>query len=335
MLAAKSEAHATGATLLFNAAHYALRPWPWILVGLASLVLYPDLDSLAHELPNVSPDMVRDDLAYPAALSRLPTGLLGLVTTSLVAAYMSTISTQLNWGSSYVVNDLWLRFIRPDANERELVTVGRVTTVILMVLAGALAFQIGSVYDGFMLLLKVGAGTGLIYILRWFWWRINATAEIVAMVASFALALGFFALGRTNPDWVLPDWMQFLIIVSATTCCWLAATFFGPKESADTLKQFYERTQPGGPGWKAVISRAQAEGELLEVSKKSNLKTELPFAGLGCLAIYSALFGTGLLLYGKIGECVIAGAICAICCIGLSLLWKSVISPPTNPPEGN
>lgn len=332
MLAAKNEAHATGATLLFNAAHYALRPWPWILVGLASLVLYPDLMSLSNELPNVSPDMVRDDLAYPAALSRLPSGLLGLVTTSLVAAYMSTISTQLNWGSSYVVNDLWQRFIRPNAGERELVMVGRLTTVLLMVMAALLAFQIGSVYDGFMLLLKVGAGTGLIYILRWFWWRINASAEIVAMVVSFLLAFVFFAIGKWSPELNLPDWLQFLTIVAITTFCWVAAALFGPSESQETLLRFYKRTQPGGRGWATVISYARSQGERIDCSEKSNLKPELIFAILGCIAIYGVLFGTGFLLYGRLTEASVAILGSFACCLGLRFLWQRVVLstiPPT------
>ncbi len=299
MLAAKNEEHATGATLLFNAAHYALRPWPWILVGLASLVIYPDLASLKEHLPNVSPDLLRDDLAYPAMLERLPAGLLGLVTTSLIAAYMSTISTQLNWGSSYLVNDLWLRFLRPGAGERELVAVGRVMTVVLMVCAGWLALQLGSVYDGFLVLLKVGAGTGLIYILRWFWWRINAAAEIVAMLVSFVLAAGFFYYGKYQPESALPDWLQFVWIVGVTTVCWILAAFFLPAESEATLRKFYQRTRPGGPGWKRVVDRAHADGELLDANVSWNMGRELAFVAAGCMAIYGLLFATGYFLYGR------------------------------------
>ncbi len=299
MLAAKDERHATGATLLFNAAHYAVRPWPWILVGLASLVIFPNLESLQTELPNVDPSLVRDDLAYPAMMQRLPMGLLGLVTTSLVAAYMSTLSTHLNWGSSYIVNDLWLRFLRPKASERELLLVGRCTTVLLMILAAFMALELGSVYQGFLVLLNVGAGTGLLYILRWFWWRINAAAEIVAMFVSFLLAAGFFYHGKYNPDWAIPEWQQFLVIVGATTSCWMAAAIFLPPESNATLRKFYRQVQPGGPGWRSVIMAAQRDGELTGCQTNWNLHWDLSFVVAGCVAIYGGLFLTGFVLYGQ------------------------------------
>jgi len=301
MLAAKDERHATGATLLFNAAHYALRPWPWILVALASLVVFPDRQSLEQALPAVDPSVIGDDLAYPAMLTRLPAGLLGLVAASLVAAYMSTISTQLNWGASYVSNDIWLRFIRPRATERELVAVGRVMTVVLMALAAYLAVQLQSVYQGFLILLKVGAGTGLIYILRWFWWRVNAAAEIVAMMVSFALAAGFFVMERAAPGTVPPEWQQFLWIVGVTTACWLAAAFCGPPESDATLERFLERARPGGPGWRRVLERARQAGRLAEVGGTWNLPVEIVFAIAGCVAIYGSLFATGHLIYGEYG----------------------------------
>jgi len=301
MLAAKDERHATGATLLFNAAHYALRPWPWILVALASLVVFPDRQSLEQALPAVDPSVIGDDLAYPAMLTRLPAGLLGLVAASLVAAYMSTISTQLNWGASYVSNDIWLRFIRPRATERELVAVGRVMTVVLMALAAYLAVQLQSVYQGFLILLKVGAGTGLIYILRWFWWRVNAAAEIVAMMVSFALAAGFFVMERAAPGTVPPEWQQFLWIVGITTACWLAAAFYGPPESDATLERFLERARPGGPGWRRVLERARQAGRLAEVGGTWNLPVEIVFAIAGCVAIYGSLFATGHLIYGEYG----------------------------------
>ena len=325
MLAARDERHATGATLLFNFAHYAIRPWPWILVGLTSLVLYPDLASLQQELPDVPLDLVRDDLAYPALLQRLPAGLLGLVTASLVAAYMSTLSTHLNWGSSYIVNDLWLRFLRPHASERELVAVGRATTVALMGLAAGLALQLGSVYDGFLLLLKVGAGTGMLYILRWFWWRINAWAEIVAMVASFAMAALFFLLDRVAPQAALPDWQQFLVIVGATTTCWMSAVWFLPAESPATLRRFYRQVQPGGPGWRTVVAEAQREGELPECSTKWNLPWDLSFVVAGCAAIYSCLFSIGLLLYGQWTSATVALTIAMTSTVALRCLWSRVV----------
>lgn len=315
MLAARDERHATGATLLFNVAHYALRPWPWILVALVSLVVFPDRAALEDALPAVAPALIGDDLAYPAMLTRLPAGLLGLVAASLIAAYMSTISTQLNWGASYVANDLWLRFLRPAAPERELVAVGRVMTVVLMVLAAFLAVQLGTVYQGFLVLLKVGAGTGLIYILRWFWWRVNATAEIVAMLVSFLLAAGFFVAERVRPGAVPPEWQQFLWIVGATTLCWLIAAWCGVPESDATLERFLARARPGGPGWRRVLERAHAAGRLTDLDGRWNVPVEVVFAIGGCVAIYGTLFGAGYLLYGQYGAAgaalaaTVAGAI--------------------------
>jgi SSS family solute:Na+ symporter len=315
MLAAKDEAHATGATLLFNIAHYAIRPWPWILVALASLVVYPDLESIRVQLERGGGDaavregLLKDDYAYPAMLQTLPPGLLGLVTTSLIAAYMSTISTHLNWGSSYLVNDVWLRFVRPAAPEREAVLVGRLATVLLMALVSLLALQLGGVDEGFEALLKVGAGTGLIYILRWFWWRVNALAEIVAMAVSFPLAAGLFLYGKAQPGVLPPDWVQFLIIVAVTTASWLAACFLAPAERDETLRSFYRRVRPGGPGWSAVLRRAQADGDLLDCDDRSNLGVELTFMLAGCLAVYGILFATGYTLYGSTRAAVIAGVI--------------------------
>ncbi|MCA9737320.1 MAG: Na+:solute symporter, partial [Gemmatimonadetes bacterium] len=191
MLAARDERESMLSTLWFNVAHYALRPWPWLIVALASLVVYPDLASLAERFPNVDPSIVRDDLAYPAMLVFLPTGLLGLVVASLAAAYMSTISTHLNWGASYVVDDVYRRFLVPDADERHYVTVGRITTVGLIVLASTVALWLENAMQAFQILLQIGAGTGLVFLLRWFWWRINAWTEIAAMGASFLVAVWF------------------------------------------------------------------------------------------------------------------------------------------------
>ena len=333
MLAARSEAHATGATLLFNFAHYALRPWPWIIVALASLLVFPDLGSLRDAFPGISDEMLRDDLAYPAMLIRLPPGLLGLVATSLIASYMSTISTMLNWGSSYVVNDVWLRFVRPKADQRELVRLGRVTTVVLMVLAGVVALQLRSVYEGFQILLKIGAGTGLIYILRWFWWRLNAAAEIAAMVISFGMALGFFGLGRLAPEWTPPDWVQFLVIVAATTVGWLLAALATRPESEATLRAFYRQTRPGGPGWRAVLDRAHLDGALLDCDGSWNLRGELTFMAAGCLAIYGALFASGLALYGRPIASGIAALVALIGGAVLAATWKRVASGPPTPDD--
>lgn len=326
MLAAKNESHATGATMLFNIAHYALRPWPWIIVALASLVIYPDIESLKQSFPGLPENMIKDDLAYPAMLQRLPSGLIGIVAVSLIAAYMSTISTQLNWGASYIVNDVYQRFIDPSASQRALVNVGRVTTVLLMIGAALLATQLSSATQGFNLLLQIGAGTGLIYILRWFWWRINAAAEIVAMIMSFVMAASFFVIGKYSSGSLPAEWLQFVIIVGVTTSSWMLAVFLGPAESTATLQDFYRKIRPGGPGWKKFLLQAQRDGELLEYTHKSNLPAELLFAIAGCGAIYCALFATGYLLYGK----YIATGVCALisvgCSIVLMLTWSRIAS---------
>ena len=303
MLAAKDERHATAATLFFNVAHYALRPWPWILVALASLVVFPDLESLAHAFPHIDPGVLRHDLAYPAMLTFLPHGLLGVVVGSLAAAYMSTISTHLNWGSSYIVNDWYRRFIRTDAKERELVLVGRISTVLLMLLAAALALQLENALQAFQILLQIGAGTGLLFILRWFWWRINAWSEITAMVVSFGVALAFFlqhrAAARTGGS-TLESWQELLVGVALTTVAWIVVTLFTPPTDEEKLRSFYQRTRPGGPGWAAVVNRAATAGEPIAEGEGA---WELP-AGLmamlaGCFAVYSALFAVGQWIYGN------------------------------------
>ena len=193
MLAAKNGAHATGAVLLFNAAHYALRPWPWIIVGLASLIVFPDISALERKFPHVPPHFMKEDLAYPAMLTLLPVGLKGLVMASLIAAYMSTIATHLNWGSSYFVNDFWRRFLRPQATEKEAVAVGRIATVFIILAMAIVAPMTQSAMKGFDILIQIGTGTGLLSMLRWFWWRINPQAEITGMCVSL-LTAGAFVL---------------------------------------------------------------------------------------------------------------------------------------------
>ena len=303
MLAAKDERNATAATLFFNVAHYALRPWPWIVVALASVVVFPDLESLASAFPHIDPKVLRNDLAYPAMLTFLPHGLLGLVVGSLAAAYMSTISTHLNWGSSYIVNDCYRRFVRPEAGERELVLIGRISTVVLMVLAASLALQLENALQAFQILLQIGAGTGLLFILRWFWWRINAWSEIAAMVVSFSVALAFFlqhkAASRTGGT-TLESWQELLVGVALTTAAWIVVTFLTRPTDESKLRSFYKKTRPGGPGWTAVIDRAAAAGEPIATGES---EWDVP-AGLlamltGCFAVYSALFAVGHWIYGN------------------------------------
>ena len=305
MFAAKNENHAIGATFFFNIMHYALRPWPWILVALASLVVFPDLDSIQQAFPNITEDKLGNDLAYPAMLTKLPTGLLGLVLASLISAYMSTISTQLNWGSSYIVYDFYQTQINPSASQKQLVAVGRISTVLLMVLSTLLALLLQNAMQLFNLLLVFGAGTGLIFILRWFWWRINAWSEITAMVAS-----GLISLTLTIPsikatlfglEGIMPSWAEFPFVVAVTTILWLLITFITPSEDESVLRSFYKKTQPGGPGWAKIVGKAQKEGiELLDDNKTWSVPAGIIAMLLGCSMIYSIMFCTGYFIYGNL-----------------------------------
>ena len=297
MLAAKNEKNAMGATLLFNAAHYALRPWPWIIVALCSLVVFPDIDSLKAAFPGVT---IGHDLAYPAMLTFLPAGLLGVVVASLIAAYMSTISTHLNWGSSYVVNDFYKRFLNPGATEKQMVLVGRISTALLMVAACALAPFLASAKRAFDLMLQIGAGTGLLFILRWFWWRINAFSEITAMVVSFIVACYFEFIHTKIGLAPLESWQKLIIGVGITTVAWLVVTFIAKPADEKTLRSFYRLARPGGPGWRAVLQRAESDNDPID---ESGERWDLP-AGIlcmvfGCLAVYSALFATGFWIYAN------------------------------------
>ena len=244
MFSAKDEKNAVGATFIFNVAHYALRPWPWILIALASLIVFPELSDIEKAFPNLPADKLGHDVAYPAMLTLLPSGLLGLVAASLIAAFMSTMSTQLNLGASYLVNDFYHRFFKPNASEKELVLAGRLFTVVSIILGGGLGLLLTSAGQAFTLLLMIGAGTGLIYILRWFWWRINAYTEIVAMISSIIIA-GYFNFG----DSALESWQKIVIGALLTTIVWVAATYFTPPDDEDTLRDFVKKVNPGGPGW--------------------------------------------------------------------------------------
>ena len=302
MLAAKSENHALGATLFFNIMHYALRPWPWILVALASLIIFPDLDSIRETFPNVVEDKIGHDLAYPAMLTLLPTGLLGFVLASLVSAYMSTISTHLNWGSSYVVNDFYKQLINKNASEKELVNVGRISVVILMIISSIFALALTNAYQLFDIILMFGAGTGSIFILRWFWWRINAWSEIAAMLSSGLISMLFanekIASAIFNENFIEP-YFKLPVIVLITTIVWLVVTFVTKPDDDQKLIEFYKKTRPGGPGWKRIVNLPDFKNE-----KGYNKTWAVPRGILcmlvGCLAIYSALFSTGYFIYGEL-----------------------------------
>jgi len=304
MLASKNGNHAMGATFFFNIMHYALRPWPWILVALASLVIFPDLASIQEAFPNVADDKLGHDLAYSAMLTKLPSGLLGLVLASLIAAYMSTISTQLNWGSSYIVFDFYKQQINPEASEKRLVAVGRISTVILMVFSAVLALLMQNAMEIFEMMLLFGAGTGLIFILRWFWWRINAWTEISAMFASGILSislkvtpLGGYLFGADNG--VFPSWFEIPFVVIITTTIWLIATFMTQPESKEVLNSFYKKIQPGGPGWSKVINDAKIDNiDIQDTIEGWSVPSGIVAMLLGCLLIYSCMFATGYWIYG-------------------------------------
>lgn len=295
MLAARDEKNARAAVLLFNALYYGLRPWPWIIVALCSLIVFPDIDSIARAFPNAHVSIVNDDLAYPAMLQRvLPPGWLGLVVASLLAAYVSTISTHLNWGSSYIVHDFYARFVRPGASDREQVLVARAATVLMMLFAGLFALQLSNALQGFEIMLQIGAGTGLLFILRWFWWRINALSEVVAMVVSFTVAVTL-----KFGDFGLASWQELILGVGITTVCWMAAALLTPPADAETLKSFCLLTNPGGPGWRGIYARLAEEGRR-PAGSEVNLPRGILCMVLGCFAVYSVLFGTGFLLYGQV-----------------------------------
>lgn len=334
MLAAKTPAHAVGATFFFNVCHYAVRPWPWILVALASLVVYPNLVALQDAFPSLPEGVKVDhDMAYSAMMTKLPHGILGVVVASLFAAYMSTIATHLNLGSSYMVNDFYKRFVKPSASEKELVKFGRIWTVALMIAACFLALCLQSALQAFEIMIMIGAGTGLLFLLRWFWWRINAYSEIAAMCFAFPIAL-YFKFGHQQVcchflnmtseqfanSWLSNSGYQLVISVAITTIGWLLVTFLTPPDSKETLYAFVQKTRAGGPGWKKVYEQAKKDGVSLE---GENDKWPVPMGILcsfvGCIAIYAALFSTGCFLYGRWAA---AFGLLALTVVGALLLFR-------------
>lgn len=373
MLAAKNEKHAVGATLFFQVVHYAARPWPWIIVALASMVAFPmgtlkERDAAKAELaspkvvaiveqinsnpesvsaedktlvedltfeskgltalrakfdPEIVPnDKLDHDLAYSAMLNYLPTGWFGLVLTSLLAAYMSTISTHLNWGSSYVVNDFYKRFVSKDASEKELVRVGRISTVLMMLLTALLALQLQSALQVFGIIINIGAGTGLLFILRWFWWRINAWSEISAMIVSFVCAITI-EIGKSQYGWQFAGWESTIWIVAITTPSWILVTLITKPTDSSVLSSFVTKINPGGAGWKKVFRDAEATGEPIKPEHEPvNIGLGIINMILGCLLVYGILLGVGMVLYGQpiAGYAMIGGAILAG--LGIVATWK-------------
>ena len=291
MLAARAEKDALWGTLLFNLAHYALRPWPWILVALSSVLVFPTVADIRQALPHVDPGLLGNDMAYSAMLTFLPSGLLGLMVAGLLAAYVSTISTHLNWGTSYLVNDLYRRFLRPGRDERHYVLAGRLVTAVLMVVAALFTLLLETARTSFDLLLSVGAGTGLLYLLRWFWWRINAWSEIAAMASSFLLAAAFFVAQRRGV--ALPSHISLILMVATTTVIWMATAYLTAPTDRATLRRFYEIARPAGPGWAAI------RAECPDVRSPDSLSTAFTGWLAGIALVYGGLFGSGLLLLGR------------------------------------
>lgn len=334
MLAAKTEDDSLKAILWFNVAHYGLRPWPWIIVAMASMVVYPTLESIQAAFPGLDPSIIGHDLAYPAMLVFLPSGLLGLVVASLAAAYMSTVSTHLNWGASYVVQDVYRRFVKRDATSAHYIVVARVTTVALTALMGFVALGLSNALQAFDILLQVGAGTGLVFLLRWFWWRINAWSEISAMVISFMVAI-WLTGGLWGLSWWSPDWdssRSLVMAVLITTIGWVTVTLLTPPASSATLQNFVRKIRPQGPGWAPVrneLRRLEHEpggsGTNVEVGEGDGSLSAAALAWfLGCVAIYAALFGTGFLIYGQLSMALPVLAVSVAAGYGVMRLFPRV-----------
>ena len=311
MLASRTEKDAVVGTLLFNVMHYALRPWPWILVALASTVVYPQLADIARAYPYIDPSLIGNDMAYPAMYRFLPAPFLGFMIAGMLASYRSTIETHLNWGTSYLVHDFYRRFLNNGATEKHYVFVGRVTTALLMVIAALFTYALGTAKQAFDLILSVGAGTGLIYLLRWFWWRINAWCEIAAMVSSFAIAVGFQVAARAGHG--VPSWESLIITVLATTVVWVVTAFVTAPTERATLVSFYKLVRPAGAGWGTIPREAGVGG-----SPDSLAQSMLGWV-LGCAFIYSALFGVGSALYGRAPQALLWAVVFVVSGVGL---WR-------------
>jgi len=303
MLASKSERDALGAVLFFNVAHYVLRPWPWIITALASIIIYPNLSDIQAAFPNLDPSLIGHDIAFPAMLKFMPVGFIGLMVGGLIAANSSTILTHLNWGASYLVHDFYQQFMKKGASEKHYVMVGRLATILLFILSSSLVFVLDSAKDAFDVILQIGAGTGLLYLIRWFWWRVNAWCEVAAMVSSFFISLVFLILAKNGIHF--STHAALLMTIAFTTVCWVTTAFVGPVTDRKVLVDFYTKVRPFGPGWKKVQKDAglvdgwggpRAEGD--------NIPLALLGWVAGCTMIWSALFTVGNFLYGRMGTAV-------------------------------
>ena len=311
MLSAKDEKNAIYSTLLFNVAHYAIRPWPWILIALSSIIIYPQLSDISNQFPNVDKSIIGNDIAYPAMLSLLPAGLLGLVLASLAAAFMSTISSHLNWGASYISIDFYKRFIKKSATEKEIVLIGRISTVLLMVIAGFIALELQDALEAFRILLQIGAGTGSIFLLRWFWWRVNAYSEITGMIVSFALAIYFKWFHEDIFEFSFKPHEELLLSIAITTSSWILITLLTKPTKKEKLLEFYYKIKPYGIGWNGFLSI----NNLVKFNSKESPMKDLLLMFICIIIVYFGLFGVGYLLYGK----TLFGTIMLIISFGLSI----------------
>ena len=309
MLASKSEKDALGAVLFFNVAHYVLRPWPWILVGLCSIIVYPQLSDIQKAFPNLDPTLIGHDIAYPAMLKFLPTGFIGLMVGGLVAANSSTILTHLNWGASYLVHDFYQRFVRKNAGEKHYVMAGRIATVILFLASSSLVFFLDSAKNAFDIILQVGAGTGLLYLVRWFWWRVNAWSEVVAMISSFVVSLILLILNRNGIP--ISTHIGLLITVLCTTICWVTTAYCAPETDRATLIAFYTKIRPFGPGWRRIRREAGLSDERPGASAQ-NIPMALLGWFAGCTMIWSALFAVGNVLYARYDLAITLSVVLAV-----------------------
>jgi len=308
MLASKSEKDALGAVLFFNIAHYVLRPWPWIITALCSILVYPELSDIQKAFPALDPRLLGHDIAFPAMLKFLPVGFVGLMVGGLIAANSSTILTHLNWGASYLVHDFYRRFLRPDADERHYVRAGRIATVILFFCSSGMVFLLDSAKDAFDIILQIGAGTGLLYLVRWFWWRVNAWSEVVAMLSSFAISMVFLVLARTGHP--VSTHIALVLTVIATTICWVVTAYVGPETDRQVLIAFYRKVRPAGRGWEPIrVAAGVAPGD---TAPGDNIPMALLGWVAGCTAIWSALFTVGNFLYGRTSEALFLLGVFAI-----------------------
>ncbi|MEO8625033.1 MAG: Na+:solute symporter, partial [bacterium] len=316
MLASKSEKDSLGGTLFFNLAHYVLRPWPWIITALCSIIIFPELKDIAVAFPLADPRLIGHDSAFPAMLKFLPAGFVGLMVGGLIAANSSTILTHLNWGSSYLVHDFYRRFINGSASERHYVNVGRVCTVGLYICAALLSLVLDSAQEAFEILISIGAGTGLLYLLRWYWWRINAICEVVAMASSFTISIVFFIMKKTGH--ALPFAQTILCSVAFTTACWMVTAFLSQPTSREQLIAFYRKVYPAGPGWARI--REEAGVSLSDAALHGDHMGKATLGWIsGCLTIWSSLFAIGNFLYGRTQMAVMLTAVFAVS--GLTLLY--------------